>query len=153
MTVNKQIRIQIDGEPQILKLELIISFDHDDPDEVSKMTIKTRFEGKEITAVGTYYPFEDAYADLQNKLPKNVKLLGCVSCRHGNLCPVGNRIDEVFCTKDVLITCKSDLFFYTEDEAETKKRSREYTDFCDDYAPTEDGVFTYNDYLLDSNQA
>ena len=32
------------------------------------MTIKTQFEGKEITAAGTHYPFEDAYADLQNKL-------------------------------------------------------------------------------------
>ena len=110
------------------------------------MTIKTQFEGKEITAAGTHYPFEDAYADLQNKLPKSVKLTGCVTCRHGNLCPVGNAFDEVFCTKDVSITCISDLFFYTEDEGERKRRSRKHTDFCDDYMPQEENVLTYNDY-------
>ena len=117
------------------------------------MTIKARFEGKEITAVGTHYPFEDAYANLQNKLPKSVKLAGCVTCRHGNLCPVGNGLDEVFCTKDVSITCTNDLFFYTEDECETRRRSRTYTDFCDDYVPQAEDVFTYNDYLFYLNHA
>ncbi|MBQ6662979.1 MAG: hypothetical protein IJM69_05505 [Firmicutes bacterium] len=151
MIINKQIRIQSNNGPQIL--ELLISFNHDDPDEVSKMTIKARFEGKEITAEGTQYPFEDAYADLQNKLPKSVKLAGCVTCRHGNLSPAGNGLDEVFCTKDVSITCKQDLLFYTENERETKRRSRTYTDFCDDYVSQEEDVFTYNDYLINLNHA
>jgi len=148
--LDKLIRLQTDDGTQVLRLT--ISFDHDDPDEISQMTVKAQFEGKEITAAGTHYPFEDAYADLQNKLPQGVKLTGCVTCRHGNLCPVGWGLDEVFCTKDASVTCKSDLFFYTEDEGERKKRSRKHTDFCDDYQPQTSDAFTYNDYLFYLNR-
>ena len=147
MIIKKQIRILNNNEPQIL--ELVISFDQDDLDEATEMTIKTQFEGKEISAAGIHYPFVDAYAALQNKLPESAKLTGCVTCRQGNMCPVGNRLDEVFGTKDLTVTCKSDLYFYTEEESETKRRSRKYTAFCDDYAPQKKDVFTYNDYLLD----
>ncbi|MCR4576400.1 MAG: hypothetical protein K5784_00640 [Clostridiales bacterium] len=139
---HRQIRIQTENGPKLL--ELNISYDHEDPDEATKMIIKIRFEGKEITAAGE---FEETYAYLQKQLPESVKLEGCVTCRHGNMCPIGDRIDEVFCTKDVSITCKSDLYFYTEDDDERKRRSRKYNDFCDDYAPQENGVFTYSDYL------
>ena len=70
---KQKLRIQTDNTVQ--ELDLAISFDSADEDEVTRMTIKTTFEGKEITAVGTHYPFEDAYADLQNKLPENVRLI------------------------------------------------------------------------------
>jgi len=142
--INRKIRIQTDSGAQYL--ELAIAFDHDDPDEISEMTIRTQFDGKEIIAAGTDYPFADAYADLQNKLPEGVMLTGCVACRHGNMCPVGDLPDEVFCTKDVAITCRSDLYFYTEDEEERKRRLRHYTDFCDAFQPQKDDAFTYNDY-------
>ena len=110
--INKQIQITTDGKVQ--SLDLKIEFDNSDMDEVRSMTIKTNYLEKEIIAIGTNYPFDDAYSDLQNKLPKNVQLKCCVACRHGNQCPVGNAPDEVFCTKDVMITCESDLFFYLQ---------------------------------------
>lgn len=105
------------------------------------------FEGKEYWGHGSDYLWIDAFADLQKQLPAGVCLQCCLTCRYGNLCPVGNDINEVFCTKDVLITQKSDLFFYTEDDDERAKRSRQYCHLCEDYLPQTDCFYTYNDYL------
>ena len=74
--MKKQITIQTEKGFQVLDLE--ISFDNDDIDEASVMTIKTNYQGKEIIASGNSYPWEDAYANLQNQLPENVKLICCV---------------------------------------------------------------------------
>ena len=142
--MKKQITIQTENGFQVLDLE--ISFDDDDMDEASIMTIKTNYQGKEIIASGNRYPWEDAYANLQKQLPENVKLICCVACRHGNGCPVGDGPDELFCTKDVSVSRKSDLFFYTEDDNERQKRSKGYTDYCNDFQPQASDFFTYNDY-------
>ena len=87
-------------------------------------TVGCTYDGKEYWGRGNDHLWIDAFADLQKKLPEGVTIKCCLTCRHGNLCPVGNAPNEVFCTKDVLITQKSDLYFYTEDEAECEKRSR-----------------------------
>ena len=103
---------------------------------------------KELWGYGMDYLWEDAFADLQNKLPDNVKIQCCMTCRHGNMCPVGNKPGELFCTKDVVITQKSDLYFYTEDEVECAKRSRHCADFCENYQEQSNDCYTYNDYLF-----
>ena len=105
------------------------------------------FEGKEYWGHGCKHFWIDAFADLQRQLPEGIVLKCCLTCRHGNLCPVGNYENEVFCTKDVSITQKSDLYFYTEDDEEREKRSREYCCLCEDYQPQTDSFFTYNDFL------
>ena len=106
------------------------------------------FAGKEYWGHGSDYLWIDAFADLQRQLPEGVLLKCCLTCRHGNLCPVGNDKNEVFCTKDVLITQKSDLYYYTEDDREREKRSRQYCGLCGDYQPQTDAFYTYNDYYL-----
>lgn len=111
------------------------------------VNIGCKYGGKEYWGHGSDYLWIDAFANLQRQLPEGVLLKCCLTCRHGNLCPVGNYINEVFCTKDVLITQKSDLYFYTEDDGERKKRSREYCSLCEDYQPQTDDFYTYNDYL------
>ena len=143
--IKTKLRIISDGVEQ--SLDLFISFDNDDFDKTNQMTIKTNFQGEDIVAIGTHYPFDDAFADLQNKLSKNVQIKCCVACCHGNQCPVGNAPDEVFCTKDVRITCKSDCFYYTEDSGEREKRSRRYWDCCDDFCPQDNNKYTYSSYL------
>ena len=105
------------------------------------------FEEKEYWGHGSEYLWTDALADLQRRLPEGIILKGCLTCRHGNFCPVGDSVNEVFCTRDVLIAQKSDLFFYTEDCAERDKRSKQYFDLCEDYQPQSEDFFTYNDYL------
>ena len=85
----------------------------------------------------------------QKKLPEGIYIK---TCRHGNLCPVGNCVNEVFCTKDVTITQKSDLFFYTEDWDERNKRSRQYACLCEDFQPQTKDCYTYNDYIHELNK-
>ena len=106
------------------------------------------FQGKEYWGHGNDCLWIDAFANLQKRLPEGMQLTCCLTCRHGNLCPVGNAENEVFCTKDVAITQKSDLFFYTEDDTERTKRVRQYCDLCEDYQPQTDEYYTYNDYLV-----
>ena len=116
--------------------------------EGPSVSVGIKYGEKEIWGHGKDYLWVDAFADLQKKLPDNVKIQCCLTCRHGNMCPVGNTPSELFCTKDVAITQKSDLFFYTEDEAERTKRFRDYTDICEKYQEQSKDHFTYNDYLF-----
>ena len=109
--------------------------------------IGCKYNGNQYWGHGKTSLWIDAFADLQRQLPEGVLLKCCLTCRHGNLCPVGNYTNEVFCTKDVLITQKSDLYFYTEDDREREKRSRQYCSSCDDYQPQTDDFYTYNDFL------
>ncbi len=88
----------------------------------------------------------DAFADLQRQLPEGVTLKCCLTCRHGNLCPFGNELNELFCTRDLAITRKSDLYECTRDRAERERRSRPYCGLCEDYLPQSDGYYTYNDF-------
>lgn len=111
------------------------------------VNVGCKYDGKEYWGHGSDYLWIDAFADLQRQLPEGVFLKCCLTCRHGNMCPVGNDKNEVFCTKDVLITQKSDLYFYTEDDREREKRSKQYSDSCEDHEPQSDGFYTYNDYL------
>ncbi|MBE6754379.1 MAG: hypothetical protein E7559_08550 [Ruminococcaceae bacterium] len=116
-------------------------------DRPLSVNVGCTYGGREYWGHGRDYLWTDAFADLQKKLPQGVVLTCCLTCRHGNLCPVGSIINEVFCTKDVAVTKKSDLFFYTEDEGERAARTRQYCCLCEDYQPQADGFFTYSDYL------
>ena len=40
---------------------------------------------------GIDYLWGDAFADLQKKLPDDIKIACCMTCHHGNMCPYGNR--------------------------------------------------------------
>ena len=111
------------------------------------VSVGIKYGETEFWGHGNEYLWVDAFAELQKKLPDNVKLQCCLTCRHGNMCPVGNTPGELFCTKDLIITKKSDLFFYTEDENERAKRLRDYTDVCEEYQEQTEEYYTYNDYL------
>ena len=115
--------------------------------EGPSVSVGIKYGEKEIWGYGKDFLWVDAFADLQKKLPDNVKIQCCLTCRHGNMCPVGNKPGELFCTKDVIITQKSDLFFYTEDDAERTSRSRDCTNVCEKYEEQSKDYYTYNDYL------
>ena len=103
--------------------------------------------GREYWGHGTDEYWIDAFADLQRQLPEGVYLKCCLSCRHGNLCPFGNELNTLFCTKDLAITQKSDLYECTQSPEEREKRSRPYCGLCGEYQPQCDGYYTYNDFL------
>ena len=111
------------------------------------VNIGCQYKSKQYWGYGTDELWIDAFADLQRKLPEGVFLKCCVTCAHGNHCPVGNVENEIFCTKDVRITQKSDLYFYTEDEEERAKRIRQNCDLCADYRMQCEDIYTYNNYL------
>lgn len=112
----------------------------------SGVTVKLEHNGVEYRATGTDYFWIDALAKLQKELPQGIMLKCCLSCRHGNQCPVGNAPNEVFCTCEVPVSKIEDLFFYTEDHAERQKRSHKYTDFCQRFAFQKEDFLTYNDW-------
>lgn len=118
----------------------------------SEVTVSLIYNGKKFSGKGADYLWVDSFLDLQEQLPDNVKLKCCLACKHGNMCPVGDFRNEVFCTKEVLIKDKSDLFFYTEDDEERKKRSRKYTDVCKDFEFQSEIFFTYSDWLYELNK-
>ncbi|MBQ7827498.1 MAG: hypothetical protein IJ386_04455, partial [Clostridia bacterium] len=136
-----------DGE-QTVEVSILVHENQSDPfgEGGQDVSAGVKCNGKEYWGRGEDYLWIDAFADLQKQLPDGIMLKCCLSCRHGNMCPVGNVPDELFCTKDLLIEKKSDLYFCTEDEAERKKRSRRYTSVCEDYQSQSEDYFTYNDY-------
>lgn len=132
-----------------IETDICINYsDEDNEGEDYKVSVKITYGDNEFCGTGCDdYLWMDAFADLQNQLPKDVKLKCCLVCKHGNMCPIGNLRNEVFCTNDVLISEKSDLFFYTEDDIERKKRSRKYTDICNKFGFQNPDYYTYNDWL------
>lgn len=111
------------------------------------VTAGCKYDGKVYWGQGRDEYRIDAFADLQRQLPEGVFLKCCLTCRHGNLCPFGNELDELFCTKDLQITRKSDLYECTQNREEREKRSRQYCGLCEDYQPQTEDCYTYNDFL------
>lgn len=130
----------------------IVCDEESSADDLPSVSVSIKYEKEEIWGYGKDYLWTDAFADLQKKLLADVKIKGCLVCKHGNMCPVGNFPNEIFCTKDVSITQKSDLFFYTEDDVERAERLRRYTDICEFFDYQSPDFFTYNDWLYHLNK-
>ena len=146
---ERDICLSINGGEVIVKADILWNEEVAGEEHVS---INIAYENKKYYGWGKDYYWTDAFADLQNNLPENVQIKSCITCRHGNFCPVGNHLDELFCTKDIEIEEIRDLWFYTEDEVEREKRSRKYTCFCDAYSAQTDDYFTYNDFKFYMNE-
>ena len=115
----------------------------------TNVTVGIKYQNQEIWGHGKDHLWEDAFADLQKHLPRGVLLKCCLTCRHGNMCPYGNKTGEVFCTKDLVIASKEDMcnLFDAESADEIENRSRRYADTCEDYKHQSSDFYTYNDYL------
>ena len=120
----------------------------------TSVTVFIDYPGKEIFGQGTDYYWADAFADLQKHLPDDVILKCCLTCRHGNMCPYGNNQNEIFCTNGLKITSKNDMcnFFDHTNDTDIEKRTRKYTDSCNDYQPQCEDFYTYNDFLYFLNE-
>jgi hypothetical protein len=87
---------------------------------------------------------------LQKELPESIRIVSCISCRHGNYCPYGDQDNEIFCFKDMKFSNKSDVVdvFSTQDLA-IQERCRKLLDYCMDYKQILiNEYFTYNDWGL-----
>lgn len=81
----------------------------DSEDIVDSVEMNLTYDSTLYRGNGTDYLWVDAFADLQSKLPHDIKLACCMTCLHGNMCPYGNKKNQLFCTKDLIITSKEDM--------------------------------------------
>jgi hypothetical protein len=111
--------------------------------------ITVSYNDTEYCAKGKDHLWVDAFADLQAKLPSNTQLACCMTCRHGNMCPYGNKENQLYCTKDVLLNSKDDVIELMDDKGYDSFFEREVSSIhcCDDFIYQSNDCFTYNDYL------
>lgn len=126
----------------------------DDKDEYNvKVEIILTYDGKKYIGKGKDDLLTDAFADLQYKLPKDIRIKCCMTCKYGNMCPFGNSPRELFCTEGFEINNKLDLAELFDYNKYTFYRDNlvlcDYS--CNNYEPQTLDYFTYNDYLLKLN--
>lgn len=124
-----------------------ISYDDSEDSADSDVKIRLTYNNTQYQGTGNDYLWEDAFTDLQNKLPDNIKLACCMTCRHGNMCPYGNAEKLLFCTKGLKFSDKGDLCDLFDQTDLLEKRSVASIGFCDDFVYHSDDFYTYNDYL------
>ena len=114
-----------------------------------EVEITINYNGTEYFATGKDYLWVDAFATLQLKLPSDIRLACCMTCRHGTMCPYGNDKNQLFCTKDVLLTSKDDVIELMHYKGHDSFFEREVSSIhcCDDFSYQSDDYYTYNDYL------
>ena len=116
-----------------------------------KSEISLIYDGAEYTGCGTDRLWTDTFAGLETKLPVDVKIACCMTCRHGNMCPYGNAENQLFCTKDIRISSKEDMCNLFDQTDSVKERSVASLDFCDNFVYQSEEYYTYNDYLYQLN--
>ena len=110
------------------------------------VTVAVNYAGNDLIGCGKDHLWMDAFADLQKKLPVDVKIKCCLTCRYGNMNIYGNKPGEVLCMQDINVTKPEDMWQYMDDWDEIEKRSRDYTDVCENYCEQSNDYFTYSDY-------
>lgn len=111
------------------------------------VSVGLKYAGTQYWGDGTDdYLWIDTVADLQKKLPVGVTIRGCLTCRHGNLCPYGNEPGKVFCLKDTPLSGKMGVAALSDNHKVWTERKKAYFDCCGDWMETSDDFYTYNDY-------
>lgn len=118
------------------------------------VSVGVKYKEEQLWGRGKEYNWEDAFADVQKRLPDGVLLKCCMTCRHGNMCPYGNKPGELFCTKDLTINSKEDMcnLFDNNETYGTFERAKSVADSCDKYSPQSNDCYTYNSYLYFLNK-
>ena len=115
----------------------------------NEVEITLKYNNIEYCGTGSDYLWVDAFANLQRKLPHGIFLACCMTCRHGNMCPYGNKENQLYCTKDVKITSKDSVIELMDDKGYDSFFERAVSSIhcCDDFIYQSDDCYTYNDYL------
>jgi len=115
----------------------------------NEVEIILKYNNIEYCGTGRDYLWVDAFANLQRKLPHGIFLACCMTCRHGTMCPYGNKENQLYCTKDVKITSKDSVIELMDDKGHDSFFERAVSSIhcCDDFIYQSDDCYTYNDYL------
>ena len=111
------------------------------------MSITLTYDGKKYWSNSVCHTWEAAFAALGKSLPDGVKVKCCVTCRHGNFCPFGNKSGEIFCLKTFAPKNKSDVCDFMNNDEVYYAGSRFISDFCSDYKEQSEDYYSYNSYL------
>ena len=126
---------------------IVITYDDSKVIANPQSEINLLYNGKEYNGYGAVYLWTDTLANLQMKLPNDVKLACCMTCRHGNMCPYGNEENQLICTKGITITSKEDVLDLFDQTNPFEERAVASFDFCEDFVYQSDDYYTYNDYF------
>ena len=123
-----------------------LNYIDDEYDRKPMSEIQLIYHGVCYQGKGTDWFWSDAFADLQKNLPQGVRLACCMTCRHGNMCPYGNEVNQMFCTKEFVISNKMDMckLFDTTD---AYGRGVSVFNYCADFVEQSEDAYTYKDYL------
>lgn len=125
------------------KITVPVQINYDD----DTVEINLTYHGVQYQGKGKDYLWIDAFADLQSKLPSDVMLACCMTCRHGNMCPYGNKENELFCTKEYTVTSKDDMIDLIDNTNLYEEKAVSSFGYCDSFIYQSDDCFTYNDYI------
>lgn len=123
-----------------------ICYDNNENEANSQCEICVVYNDVKYYGKGTDFLWVDAFANLQKNLPSGIKVACCMTCRYGNMCPHGNKENELFCTKDLNIVDKMQLCNLSDENNYFLKRKVFSYHYCDDFVYQSDDYYTYNDY-------
>ena len=147
--MKKMLQCNIPLLTPIGKVMVPIQITYEDNEDITdpKSEINLLYDGVEYSGSGSDHLWTDTFADLQMKLPKDVKIACCMTCQHGNMCPYGNKENELVCTKGLIITSKEDMCNLFDQTDSFEERAVASLDGCDDFIYQNEEYYTYNDYL------
>ena len=147
--MKKMLQCNIPLLTPIGKVMVPIQITYEDNEDITdpKSEINLLYDGVEYSGSGSDHLWTDTFADLQMKLPKDVKIACCMTCQHGNMCPYGNKENELVCTKGLIITSKEDMCNLFDQTDPFEERAVASLDGCDAFIYQNEEYYTYNDYL------
>ena len=146
MKKSIQEHITLLSPTDIIIAPIQINYDNDE-DAANPVEINLTYNGVIYQGKGTDYLWVDAFAALQNRLPQGIKLACCMTCRHGNMCPYGNRENQLFCTKDLVISSKEDMIDLFNNTDPFAERIVSAIKYCEEFIYQSNHSYTYNDFL------
>ena len=145
-TFNEQITLISPTDKSTVPFKL--EYEEDDKHHTHSVITLT-YKDVEYTGEGTDWLWVDTFADLQSKLPDNVELACCLTCRHGNMCPYGNKENQLFCTKNFDITSKMDMCDLFDKQIVYNENIEVFAyGYCDNFIYQSKDYYTYNDYIF-----
>ena len=111
------------------------------------MSITLTYDGKNYWSDAICHTWEEAFAALQRGLPEGVKVKCCLTCRHGNFCPYGNKSGEIFCLKNDKPKNKLDVCDLLNGDKDLNAKRKDISFVCPEYSEASEEHYAYNDYL------
>ena len=111
-----------------------------------KVEMSVVYKDKTYIGIGSSELFADAFADLSSKLPDDVVVACCMTCKFGNMCPFGDVPGELYCTKNYQVKDKGELAELCNDDIFRNNTKVSFDSFCSSFSHQSIDYFTYNDY-------